>query len=202
MDALGATFKMPTLEDFCERLTWEGMNLSTLESSTYLSKALVASNQEGKGKIKPKPKQNSSPKQSSPKPQESKSKESSKKKDKSPIICAYCGKNGHEITKCRNKLQDLENATRLGNLLSLLHGVYHHMTSSKESFVSLCLSFTASIEMRDSSFISAKGKVDIVIDGGHINDVLYMPNISTNLLSVYQICNSQKGKTTLFTSRS
>jgi hypothetical protein len=36
------------------------------------------------------------------------------------------------------------------------------------------------------------------LDDGCINDVLLVPDISTNLLSIYQICHSGDGKTIEF----
>ena len=56
-------------------------------------------------------------------------------------------------------------------------GAIHHMTSSKESFISLCSTYNFSIEVDDSSHIYVKGKGDIPFEGCRILDVLLVPNI-------------------------
>ena len=115
MDALGTNFTLPSLEEFCERLTREEIKLSTLESSTSSSKALVASTPKGKGKSKAQ----SKPTPTSPKPtqNEPKSKAPSTKKEKSNTTCTYCKKEGHPATRCWKKLQDLEETMKKIRLL-------------------------------------------------------------------------------------
>jgi len=78
-------------------------------------------------------------------------------------------------------------------------GASHHMTPSMDSFPSLCSTSTSSIEVGDSSHIFVKGKGDILVSSGHILDVLVVLDLSSNLLSVYQICNIGYGRTILFT---
>lgn len=75
----------------------------------------------------------------------------------------------------------------------------HHMTSLENSFASLGSSPMSWIEVGDSSFIYVKVKGDILLDGGHINDVHFIPNIIINLLFEYQICNSCTRRTIFFT---
>lgn len=77
-------------------------------------------------------------------------------------------------------------------------GAYNHMNPSKESFRSLYSTYTYSIEVGDSTYISMKGKGDIPIEGGCILDVLLIPNLFANLLFIYQIFNNGSGKTILF----
>ena len=220
MDALGTNFALPSLEEFCERLTREEIKLSTLESSTSSSKALVASTLKGKGKSIAQ----SKPTPTSPKPtqNEPKSKVPSTKKEKSNTTCTYCKKEGHPATRCWKKLQDLEETMKKHKVVApkehgkalnvqgryskscsqkwvLDSGASHHMTSSKESFALLSSSSTSSIEVGDSTFIPVQGQGDSVVDDGCIYNVLYVPNISANLLSIYQICTLGIGKTVLFT---
>ncbi|KAH9296967.1 hypothetical protein KI387_028649, partial [Taxus chinensis] len=226
-DALGDTFKMPNLETFCERLTMEESKLSHLESSTS-QKALAAYNPKVKGKPNSKTKSTPYPSQNAPKPKEnnSKPKESSQSKNNSSRSCSFCGGSNHEEHRCYKRMQALEDAVKKHKIYistpppSNQHGkalnvvrrsqsplvdswvidscASHHMTSSKESFVSLGLSSTSKIEVGDSSFIFVKGKGDIQLDGGIIQDALFVPNIATNFLSVYQICHSGQGKIMTF----
>ena len=74
----------------------------------------------------------------------------------------------------------------------------HHMTPSRESFPSLCFTFTSNNEVDDSSHISMKQKWEIFVDGDHILDVILVPNLFANLLSIYQICNTSGKRMVVF----
>jgi len=78
-------------------------------------------------------------------------------------------------------------------------GASHHMSPSREVFPSLCSTSTSSIEVGDSSHNYMKGKGDIPILGSHILDILLIPNLSSKLLSIYDICNIGGWMTILFT---
>jgi hypothetical protein len=53
--------------------------------------------------------------------------------------------------------------------------------------------------MGNSSPLVVHGKGSIEMIDGMINNVIYVPNISANFLSIYQIANFGSGKTILFT---
>lgn len=116
--------------------------------------------------------------------------------NKSSLSWSFCGGSGHEEHRCYKWMQALEGAVKKQNNYistppsSNQHGktlnvvgrsqspltdswvtnssASHHMTSSKESFVSLGLSYTSKIEVGYSSFLYVKRKDDIHLDGGII----------------------------------
>ena len=51
----------------------------------------------------------------------------------------------------------------------------------------------------DDRYLSVVGSGTIPVENGHFSDVLCVPKISYNLLSVYQITNSGEGKNMTFT---
>ena len=73
-------------------------------------------------------------------------------------------------------------------------GASHHMTHSPNLVTSLSESVTTQIVVGDSTQLSVTGSRTISLEGGSLQDVLLVPAISTNLLSVFQICHSSSGK--------
>ena len=61
----------------------------------------------------------------------------------------------------------------------------NHMVSSKESFSSLQSFDGPIIQMGNSSKVQFKGKGSIKLKHGKFKDVLYVPSLTANLLSVY-----------------
>ena len=61
------------------------------------------------------------------------------------------------------------------------------MVSTKEAFSSLDMSKGPSIVLGDDSLTESKGKGRIELDHGNFNNVLYVPGLASNLLSVYQM---------------
>ena len=64
-------------------------------------------------------------------------------------------------------------------------GASNHMVASKESFSSLQTIDGSSIHMGDDTQIQAEGKGSIKLKHGMFKDVLYVPSLAINLLSVY-----------------
>ena len=60
------------------------------------------------------------------------------------------------------------------------------MVSTKEAFTSLDMSKGPPIVLGDDSLTESLFKGRIYLDHGQFNNVLYVPGISSNLLSVYQ----------------
>ena len=135
--------------------------------------------------------------------------------------CTHYKKNGHFANKLWKRLPQLEtfikcqktdNKKQVGKSLNVqgktsncssnfwvpYSGATHHMTTLDKSLSSISSSYTSSIEVGDTYFIPINGKGDITIDGVSINNVFYVSYIATNLLSIYQICASRKGKNVLF----
>ena len=72
------------------------------------------------------------------------------------------------------------------------------MVASRESFSSLQSTNGPSIHIGDDSQIRAKGKGSIKFEHGNFNDVLYVPSLTKNLLSVYQMTHTSPPKRVIF----
>ena len=72
------------------------------------------------------------------------------------------------------------------------------MVASKGSFTSLDLSGGPRIHMGDNSQIPVVGRGSIKIQHGDFKNVLYMPFLATNLLSVYQMTHTSSPKQAVF----
>ena len=68
------------------------------------------------------------------------------------------------------------------------------MTSSQDLFSSFEASPTPHILIENNTFMTVCGKGSIGIDDGTFHDVLCVPSLSFNLLSIYQINHSGTGK--------
>jgi len=66
-------------------------------------------------------------------------------------------------------------------------GASNHMVACKDSFTSLDSDNCISIHMKYDSQISSKGKGNVQIEHGSLKNVLYVPSLASNLLSVYQM---------------
>jgi hypothetical protein len=77
-------------------------------------------------------------------------------------------------------------------------GESYHMAKDKDIFSSLNECNTKKIFVGDDRSLSVVGFGTIQVDNDHFNDVLCVPSLSCNLLSVYQITHSGEGKTVEF----
>jgi hypothetical protein len=77
-------------------------------------------------------------------------------------------------------------------------GASYHMAKDKAIFSSLNECNTKKIFVGDDRSLSVVGSGIVQVDNGHFNDVLCVPSLSCNLLSVYQITHSGEGKTVEF----
>jgi hypothetical protein len=68
------------------------------------------------------------------------------------------------------------------------------MAKDKAIFSTLNECNTKQIFVGDDRSLSVVGSRIIQLDDGHFNDVLCVPSLSCNLLSVYQITHSGEGK--------
>ena len=66
-------------------------------------------------------------------------------------------------------------------------GASNHMVSSRESFTTLNLIGGPIIYMVDESQIPTIGRVSIKIQHTEFKNVLYVPSLTTHLLSIYQM---------------
>ena len=68
------------------------------------------------------------------------------------------------------------------------------MVASKESFSSLQSFDGPSIQMGNNSKVQTKGKGSIKLEHGKFKDVLYVPFLATNMLSLYQMTHNGSPK--------
>ena len=72
------------------------------------------------------------------------------------------------------------------------------MVSTKEAFSSLDMLKRPSIVLGDDSLTETKGKGKIDLDHGQFSNVLYVPGLASNLLSVYQMTHTGSPKKFIF----
>ena len=77
-------------------------------------------------------------------------------------------------------------------------GVSNHMVASRESFSSLQSFDGPSIQLGNNSKVQTKGKGSIKIEHGRFKDVLFVPSLASNLLSVYQMTHTRSPKRVIF----
>ena len=77
-------------------------------------------------------------------------------------------------------------------------GASYHMAKNKDMFSSLNDYNTKKIYVGDDRSLSVVGSGTIHLENGQFNDVLCVPTLSCNLLSVYQLTHSGEGKTVEF----
>ena len=75
----------------------------------------------------------------------------------------------------------------------------HHMDATKEVYSSLDAFKGPPILMGDNSPVEVIDKGRIKLTNGSFKNVLHIPKLSDNLLSVYQMKNSRNGKKLIFT---
>jgi hypothetical protein len=78
----------------------------------------------------------------------------------------------------------------------------HHMAVSKTVYSSLDACKGHPIVMGDKSYVEVTDKGRIELTNGSFKNVLHIPKLSGNLLSMYQMTNSNMGKKFIFTPNS
>ena len=77
-------------------------------------------------------------------------------------------------------------------------GASRHMVSTKEALSSLDMSKGPQIVLGDDSLTDGLGKGRIDLDHGKFNNVLYVPGLASNLLSMYQMTHTRSPKKVIF----
>ena len=72
------------------------------------------------------------------------------------------------------------------------------MVSTKEEFTSLDMSKGPPVVLGDESLTESLGKGRIYLDHGKFSNVLYVPGLASNLLSVYQMNHTGSPKKVIF----
>ena len=78
-------------------------------------------------------------------------------------------------------------------------GASYHMAKDKGIFSTMHGYNSKQIFVGDDRSLSVVGSGTVPVENGHFSDVLCVPKISCNVLSVYQITDSCEGKTVMFT---
>ena len=84
------------------------------------------------------------------------------------------------------------------HLVSSLILELQDIVSTKEAFTSLDMSKDTPIVLGDDSLTESKGKGRIDLDHGQFSNVLYVPGLASNLLSVYQMTHTRSPKKVIF----
>ena len=116
--------------------------------------------------------------------------------EKNNISLPNCSKKreGGSNSKDRERVHALVAGTSISPSFIIDSGASRHMVSTKEELSSLDMSKGPPIVLGDYSLTESLGKGRIDIDHGKFNNVLYVPGISSNLLSVYQMTHTGSPK--------
>ena len=94
----------------------------------------------------------------------------------------------------------LMESTSKPTILLIDSGYLNHMMESRDSFSSLDTSKSVPIHMGDDSTIISKGQGTVNIEHGIFMNVLYVPSLASNLMSVYQMTHTGVPKIVTFIS--
>ena len=119
----------------------------------------------------------------------------------------------HNIASPREKkldeepqIEDIERCHSLKTTISpslayiIDYGAPNHMVASKESFSTLSLTKGSNIHIGDDSGIPTEGMGSVTTKHGEFKNVLYVPSLASNLLSVYQMTHTGSLKRVTFDS--
>ena len=73
-------------------------------------------------------------------------------------------------------------------------GASNHLDASRESFSSFQSFDGPSIQMGNNSKVKTKGKGSVKLEHGRFKDVLFVPSLASNPLSVYQMTHTGSPK--------
>jgi hypothetical protein len=238
-EALETAYQKPTLENFCDALIREQDKLAQLgviKTASTSNKALVVHQKNKPKNPKKKHHHHNKNQHKDPKPTHTTSTPNGDKGEKyknknNDRHCNFCDKDGHDESKCFNKMASLEAAMNNHNInidstsSSFSHGhalsaygfsfnttytssyfdewlidfrACYHMAKDKDIFYALNECNTKKIFVGDDRSLIVVGSGTVQVKNGHFNDVLCVPSLSCNLLSLYQITHSGEGKTVDF----
>ena len=78
-------------------------------------------------------------------------------------------------------------STSKSKALLIDYGASNHMMAKRDSFSSLESSKSIPIHMGDDSTIISEGQGTVDLEHGYFSNVLYVPSLASNILSVYQM---------------
>ena len=105
---------------------------------------------------------------------------------------------GEEIEEHEETCYAMKASCSTAHAFLIDYGASNHMVASRESFSSLQSFDGPSIQMGNNSKVQAKGKGSINLEHGKFKDVLYVPSLDANVLSVYQMTHTGSPKRVIF----
>ena len=127
--------------------------------------------------------------------------------------CTYCGKDGHLTNTCFKKQKDKQpiannqqiHKTQSRHAFTTIYnapkrlewivdsGASQHVTSHKEVFDSLQPDpSNIPIQLADNHTCKVEGFGEVSVPNGKLHDVLYVPDLKSNLLSIPKLCQDYK----------
>ena len=131
-------------------------------------------------------------------------------KKENDMLTQHLEKNNISLLECTRKREGGSNSDGKDRVCALVarnsrsstliihSGASRHMVSTRETLSSLDDSKGTNIFLGDDSVNDILGKGRIDLDHGSFNDVLYVPGLVANLLSVYQITHTGSPKKVIF----
>ena len=109
------------------------------------------------------------------------------------------GSNSHGHALCASSYSCIASSSSTSNEWVIDSGESYHMAKDQAVFSTMHECNTKQIFVDDDRSLSVVGYGIVPVENGHFSDVLCVPRISCNLLSVYQITHSGEGKIVTFT---
>ena len=103
--------------------------------------------------------------------------------------------NSHGHALCASGYSYTVSSSSTSNEWLIYSRASYHMAKDQASFSNMHECNTKQIFVGDDRSLSVVGSGIVLTENGHFSDVLCVPIISCNLLSVYQITHSGEGKT-------
>ena len=116
----------------------------------------------------------------------------------SPLLIAQRKGKEDQLSEDRERFHALVASTASSLSFIIDSGASRHMVSTKEAFTSLVMSKGPPIVLGDDSLTESLGKGRIDLDHGKFNNVLYVPGLASDLLSVYQMTHTGSPKKVIF----
>ena len=103
-------------------------------------------------------------------------------------------KDGTSCSDNKEKCNALVASTSNSSTFITNLGASIHMVSTRDLFSSMHLNHGPAVRMGDDFEIQTKGVGRIDLEHGYFSDVLYVPDLEENLLSVYQMIHTGEAK--------
>nr|KYP53945.1 Retrovirus-related Pol polyprotein from transposon TNT 1-94 [Cajanus cajan] len=110
-------------------------------------------------------------------------------------ICHYCNKSGHVEKYCRNKNKHQENFAEEQESWYLDNGCNNHMAKDQSIFKDIDNSVKVKVRLGNDTMVESQGKCTVMVETKKgmrlIKDILLVPNLKENLLSIGQMMENR-----------